>query len=149
MEYVMTTQVLLELSDSEYEQAQRLARTRRQAVADVVKLAMDKGLPLLEELEAFNASTPTDDDTISLQKTALRREKSAYIALHSELKAKYLGQHVAIYNEALVDVDADFGALYERVRSRFPDQVVLMTQVNQEPVETIRVRSPRLTPLRN
>lgn len=145
----MTTQVLLELSDREYEQAQRLAHTRQQDVAEVVKLAMDKGLPLLEEFRAGNAMNPADNAAISQQKAALRREKSAYIKLHSKLKEKYFGQYVAIYGEAMVDVDPDFGTLYERVRSRFPDQVVLMTQVNNEPVETIIVRSPRLAPIRN
>jgi hypothetical protein len=149
MEYLMTTQVLLELSDREYEQAQRLAHTWQQDVAAVLKLAMGKGLPLLEESGTLTTIKPADDAAIAQQKAALRREKVAYFQLHSELKKKYLGQYVAIYNEAMVDVDPDFGTLYERVRSRFPDQVILMTQVNNEPVETIMVRSPRLVPIRN
>lgn len=67
-----------------------------------------------------------------------------YQAMHAELKTKYLNQHVAIHDGQLVDVDTDVNALLRRVRERFGDTPVLITQVEEEPVREYVIRSPRL-----
>jgi hypothetical protein len=67
-----------------------------------------------------------------------------YQAMHVELKAKYLDQHVAIHNGQVVDVDPDVTLLLRRVRSRFGDTPVLITQIEDEPIREYVIRSPRL-----
>jgi hypothetical protein len=67
-----------------------------------------------------------------------------YQAMHAELKAKYLNQHVAIHDGQLVDVDPDVTLLLHRIRDRFGDTPVLITQVEEEPIKEFVIRSPRL-----
>jgi hypothetical protein len=73
----------------------------------------------------------------------MQREMAAYIALHPELKENFLGKSVAIYQGQLVDVDDDYGELYKRIRSKYPDVFVWLTTVREEPIRTIHMRSPR------
>ena len=65
----------------------------------------------------------------------IRAEFEKYRAMHGELKAKYLGQHVAIHDGQVVDHDADPTALVQRVRVRFGRIPVLVTQVEEESVQ--------------
>lgn len=131
----MTT-VVLDLPDKVYERAQHLAQVRQQAVNELLAKVLDDALPLTE-LE-------TEVDDWSAEDAALEREMQAYIAMHPQLKEKYLGQHVAVYGGKLIDHDQDFDALYERVRKQYPDEVVWISTVKAEPIETIYIRSPRL-----
>lgn len=132
----MTAQVLVTLPDSVYERVQRFAEAHQQGIAEAIAEYLDSTLP---REEAIVSSAKQGRHSI-----ALRREKAAYIAMHAILKEQYLGRYVAFYGGNLIDTDKDYGALYERVRSRYPDEVVLVTQVQEEPVKTIHVRSPRL-----
>ncbi len=131
----MTT-VVLDLPDKVYERAQHLAQVRQQAVNELLAKVLDDALPLTE-LE-------TEVDDWSAEDAALEREMQAYIAMHPQLKEKYLGQHVAVYGGKLIDHDQDFDALYERVRKQYPDEVVWISTVKAEPIEIIYIRSPRL-----
>jgi len=74
----------------------------------------------------------------------LRREQEAYRAMHAELKQKYLGESVAIYNGELIDHDADALALLRRVRQRFGSAPVLFCEVEAQPEREYVIRSPRL-----
>jgi hypothetical protein len=74
----------------------------------------------------------------------LRREQEAYRAMHAELKQKYLGQSVAIYNGELVDHDADALALLRRIRQQFGSAPVLFCEVEDKPDKEYVIRSPRL-----
>ncbi len=74
----------------------------------------------------------------------IRREFECYQAMHTELKAKYLGQHVAIHEGRLVDHDADVGTLAKRVRQRFGRTPILITQVEESPVQEYVFHSTRL-----
>lgn len=74
----------------------------------------------------------------------LARETAAYQAQHAALVAQYLGQHVAIFNGACVDHDADPVALARRVRQAFGHAPVLVTQVLADVDPDIVLRSPRL-----
>jgi hypothetical protein len=131
----LPTQVTLTLPEPLYERAEQLARLRQQDVAAVLKDVLDDTLPpVTAEAELFDLSESDD---------ALDREMVAYIAMHPMLKEKYFGKHVAVYGGQLIDYDEDFEALYERVRKRYPDQIVWMSTVKDEPIETIYVRSPR------
>lgn len=72
----------------------------------------------------------------------IQDEIRAYIALHSELKEKYLGEWVAIYEHQLVDHDPETIELYRRVRVKYGNAPVLIRQVEPEPDAVIRVRTP-------
>ena len=62
------------------------------------------------------------------------------------IKNKYLGQHIAILNGQLIDVDEDYGALYERIDAQYPDRFVWMAAVEDEPMPTLVFRSPDSLP---
>ncbi|MCP4359635.1 MAG: hypothetical protein GY796_16635 [Chloroflexi bacterium] len=78
------------------------------------------------------------------RQTAIKREEAAYQTMYKELYAKYPGEHVAIYQEGLVDHDEDGSKLYKRVRQKYPGKFVLITPVSLEAEETYRILSPRL-----
>lgn len=74
----------------------------------------------------------------------IRAEFESYQAMHAELKAKYLGQHVAIHNGQLVDHDVDSTALVKRIHQQYGRNPILVTQVHEQPVREFVIRSPRL-----
>ncbi len=79
-----------------------------------------------------------------VRREKLRVEFEHYQAMHAELKPSYFGQHVAIHEGKLVDHDLDPAALVRRVRERFGRIPVLITQVEDEPIQEYVIRSPRL-----
>ncbi len=78
------------------------------------------------------------------REASLLREQEAYVSIHAELKRKYLGQHVAIYNQELVDHDLDAMALVRRIRRRFGNAPVLFCEVEEQTEREYVIRSPRL-----
>ncbi len=129
----MIEQMTISIPQTVYRRARDLARRRNRSVDDVVVELLDDVLPPDENVEV-------DDD----EETAVKREMEAYIALHPMLKEKYLGQHVAIYGRELIDVDEDYGALYQRIDAQYPDQFVWLATVAEEAMPTLSFRSPRL-----
>ncbi len=133
----MAMQITLTISERLYERANRLAQLHQQGVAEAIADYLNDHLPAVEmATEAIAIQT--------LHTAKLEQEKMAYIKLHPLLKEKHLGQHVAIYQGKLIDHDRDYGALYERIRQQYPREVIWLATVKEEPIETIRVRSPRL-----
>ena len=132
----MTAQILVTLPDKVYQRVQWLAQARQQDVAEAIAEYLDATLPVAEPSRQAVA-------TIAGQKAVLAREKAAYIKMYPMLKEKYFGQHVAIYQGELIDSDTDYGQLYERIRERYPKEIVWLATVTEEPIETIIVRSPR------
>ncbi|MDQ3249496.1 MAG: DUF5678 domain-containing protein [Chloroflexota bacterium] len=132
----MAMQITLTISERLYERASRLAQLRQQDVAEAIADYLDDHLPVAEMDTAVTASQP-------LHPSSLEQEKIAYIKMHTRLKEQHLGQHVAIYQGKLIDYDSDYGALYERIRQRYPREIVWLATVKEEPIETIHVRSPR------
>ena len=63
--------------------------------------------------------------------------------MHSELWEKYPHQYVAIFQGEVVDHDQDELALLKRRNEKYPDDIVLIRQVLQEPERTIVICSPR------
>lgn len=51
------------------------------------------------------------------------REATAFLAMHAQLLREYKGKFVAIYQEAVVDVDEDDKALYRRMINKYGDDV--------------------------
>lgn len=124
----------VDISEKLYARARRVAQTRHQGVNELIATILDENLPPLvtvaEEEEELNA--------------AADQEMDAYVAMHPELKARFLGKHVAIYGGQLVDMDDDYEALYLRIDKKYPDQYVWLTTVREEPIPTLTFRSPRI-----
>jgi len=74
----------------------------------------------------------------------IHAEFEKYRALYSELKAKYLGQHIALHDGQVVDHDADPTALVQRVRQRFGRLPILFTQVEEAPIQEYTLHSTHL-----
>ncbi len=74
----------------------------------------------------------------------MQQEIAAYHQMHPALLLKYKGAQVAIHQGQLVDFDSDLLSLFLRIRERYPDEVVLIRQVYDEPEKVYVVRSPRL-----
>lgn len=74
----------------------------------------------------------------------LDAEIKAFERMHPDLRAKYVGQFVAIHQGQVVDTDPDFEQLFTRIQSRFGDQTVLIREVGPTPDEEWHFRSPRL-----
>jgi|694.fasta_scaffold66317_5 hypothetical protein len=83
--------------------------------------------------------------SIDQAEPAAEAEMQAYLTMHPWLKEHYLGKHVAIYHGQLVDMDEDFDALFDRIDQAQPNQFVWISKVDDEPIETFIIRSPRFT----
>lgn len=105
------------IPDSLLERARQIARRQDRQVQEVVAEALEQGLPLLE-----TASVPD----------ALEREADAFDAMHTAWRQQYPGEYIAVYQGQLVDHDLSFGALLERIESRYPEERVLIRPVRDE-----------------
>ncbi|MBK7216577.1 MAG: hypothetical protein IPH95_05770 [Candidatus Promineofilum sp.] len=85
-----------------------------------------------------------DPFPIDPRRPAMLREIEAYHRLHPELRERYKGQYVAIFQGQLVDHDQDAEVLLERTLARFPDEIVLQRRVEDTPEVILQFRSPRL-----
>lgn len=130
----MTEYINVSISQTLYRRARKLAHARNKPVDDVLAEVLNEALPVNDELDLVN------------EDAAIEREMQAYITMHAALKEKYFGQHVAILGGQLIDVDADYDALYSRIDAQYPDQFVWLTEVEEEPVPTLVFRSPRFEP---
>ena len=92
--------------------------------------------------------TPSLSQPTAMESTdrdaAVEREAQAFRRLHASLLEEHKGQYVAIYQEKLVDYDADQVALYLRIDEKYPDEFVMITPVNEEVEEVFHFRSPRI-----
>ena len=129
----MTQNVNVTLSDRVYRRLKQWSEARQQDIGDAIADFLLENLPDNDIL----AIPPAESDA------QVEREKAAYIRLHSQLKEQYAGQYVAIHGGELVDQDSDYGALFERIDDRYPDDFVWLTRVEDEPIGTIQFRSPR------
>ncbi len=75
------------------------------------------------------------------------REEAAFYRMHADLWQKYPGEYVAVYNEEVVDHDADQVALYLRVKACYLGQFVWIAPVRETAVEEYVMCSPRFVEL--
>lgn len=74
-----------------------------------------------------------------LDRRKISEESQIYRQHHADLKTRYLGQFVAMYDGQVVDHDKEIVALRQRVRQRFGWKPVLIMLV-EEDVERVFVR---------
>jgi len=125
----MSTEILLTVPDDIYDQVAQAADKLERNVADL----------LLETITCIFAPPPIDP-----KRAQMNRNVAAYQALHAQLVKNYLGRYVAIYQGQLVDHDTDPIILLQRVRAKYPDQVVLRRKVEPVAEREITVRHPRI-----
>jgi hypothetical protein len=130
----MATQITLTIPDDLYLRAQKLASLRHENVHTVLVNELANSMARVDTSEQASETTPS---------ATVAREKTAYYAMHAQLWAQYPGQHVAIYKGKLVDYDQDGVALSRRIYAEYPNDFVLITQVEQRAERTLRFRSPR------
>lgn len=128
----MTVKVQLEINDELYRQAEALARVTQRSVTTVLAEAI-----MLEDAIAEPMAE------MDLPEESMERERSAFLVLHDQLKKRYLGQYVAIFDQQVVDHDAELKLLYQRIRQKYPDEFVLIRRVEANPEPVYHFRSPR------
>lgn len=77
------------------------------------------------------------------QAAVIDQEQRAFESQHSELLQQYRGCYIAMVDGQVIDNDLDRMALRRRIRQRYGEAPVLITLVDEEPIQTVRVRSPR------
>jgi hypothetical protein len=106
--------------------------------------AVQLSLEAWQEIETLLQQLIAQPTTADAHDLALQKEMLAFERLHPLLYPQYANQFVAIHQGQLVDADVDVTQLYVRIEEKFPTETVLITPVNEEIVETISFRSPRL-----
>lgn len=129
----MTQNINVPLSDRTYRHIKRWAEARQQDMGDAIAEFLVENLPGSDT----RSIPPAETDSL------VEQEKAAYLQLYPQLKVEYAGKYVAIYNGQLVDYDADYGVLFERIDDLYPDTFVWLTRVEDESIGTIVFRSPR------
>ncbi len=128
----MAEQLTVTLPDNVLKQIEKQAQAENRLVNELV----------VDVLQNSFAPMPENPE-----QEAMDREMAAYQNLHPNLLAQYKGQFVAVYRGQVVDNDSNQLALVKRRLKKYPNETVLITQVRQEPVRTLRIRSPRLVRL--
>lgn len=125
----MSTQVLLTVPDDLYRQVEKVADAASRNIPDL----------LLDTITRSFAPFPVDRTRSEMLENA-----AAYRSLHGQLVKHYLGQFVAIHAGQLVDHDPDPVALLQRVRTQYPNRVVLRRLVELTVERELRIRHPRI-----
>jgi len=125
----MSVQVVLNIPEDVYQQAESLAQATNQ----------DRSEILADAIVLDKPARP-----LSPKQRAMASEQAAYQALHPKLLAESKSKFVAIYGGRMVDQDQDQTTLLLRIREHYMGAVVLVTQVLPEAEENYTFRSPRL-----
>ncbi len=126
----MSQSIIITLPDNVYRRVQNLARETQRDISELVTERV---------INSFAGYTfPADPD-----RPKMLRERAAYEEMHTSLLPDYLGQYVALYRGELIDSDTDVVILNERVRAKYPDELIMITKVEQKPQRTVDLRSPR------
>ena len=135
----MSSHVTLRIPDNLFTRAKRLTQGQKGKSTDELVDVLDQILASVAE-----TASEIDDDAWLDEDPAVTREMQAYLALHPMLKKTHFGKHVAIYNEKLIDADADYDTLTRRIDAQYPDRFVWIATVSEDPIQTFVLRSPRL-----
>lgn len=128
------TLVTLSLPEKTYQRVKQWADWQQQEVSEAIADYLTNTLPEIET-DIVPAAQPDE---------AVEREEAAYIRLHPQLKKTHLNKYVAIYHGQLVDEDANYGALLERIDVAYPNLFVWMIKVENQPIKTLSMPSFRL-----
>ena len=110
-------------------------------------------LPIVEDA-AESKPLPNDSDSpprrpafhVARPGDAMSQEVKAFETQFEQLKEQYFGQYIAMFQGEVVDHDDDREALLARINRHYPNDQVLMRQVQAELSGKIRIRPPPLLP---
>ena len=125
----MSIQVVLDVPDEINEQVEKLAVTTERDIADV----------LLETIARTFSPFPVNPN-----RSVMNQNVETYRELHAELVMTHLGQFVAICDGRLIDHDPDPVSLLQRIRTQYPEKVVLRRKVESVPEHQLQIRHPRI-----
>jgi hypothetical protein len=125
----MTTQILLSVPDTVYQQAEQIAQEEARPVGDVLNDAL---------VQVFSAVH------VSEERTLMQAQEAAFRTMHSELLHQFMGQHIAFCDGEVLDHDVDRIALLNRLDRDYPDRLVLVKQVLAEPERIFYIPSNRM-----
>lgn len=131
----MSIEVNIVLSEPTYGLYEQFAQERHQGIAEAIAEYLVQNPPVFSEERTTPAASTIE--------TAIGQEKQAYLHMHKQLWEQYAHQYVAIKGGQLVDHDADKLALYTRIEQRYPNQFVLVRQVEATPERTYTFHSLR------
>lgn len=77
-----------------------------------------------------------------IDRETIRSEVEAFRRMHSALVQQFLHQWVAIHRGEVVDSDADFQSLHQRIRDRYGRFPVLLRRVEPEIEREMLFRTP-------
>jgi hypothetical protein len=97
-----------------------------------------------QEYALQSDTLPGSANTETTGDTRISAEATAWYTRSDADRAPYLGQYVAVLNGQVVDHDADQGALFIRIRRRYPNTPVLITEAEARRPREFVIRSPRL-----
>ncbi len=119
---------------------------------ETIQVTLDS--KLVEELRQTTAQQGVSVESVvadlaqqylrEVREKKLQKESEHYLAMHTQLKEKYLGQHIAIHEGQLVDHDSDVTALIKRLRQRYGRTPIFVAQIDEKPIREFVIRSPRL-----
>lgn len=124
----MSKQLLLTLPDDLYADLSQVAASESRALSDVI----------IERL-----TPPHSGFYVHPQRAKMQEEIAAYHKLHPQLVKTHFGKTVAVHGGQVVDFDDDPVALLQRIKRRFPSEIVLRRLVEAFPERELRVRSFR------
>ena len=106
---------------------------------------------LARQIENLSGKEPADaqifvEKAVRAYLSQVRREKiqaetEAFNAQYEQLRAKYLGEYVAVHQGEVIDHDADLRTLHLRVYEQLGHTAVLLKQVTQEPDRELTFRT--------
>jgi len=67
-----------------------------------------------------------------LDRRKISVETKIYHPQHAKLKVKYFGQYIATHQGKVVDNDADFQTLYQRIQQKFGRTAIMITLVEEK-----------------
>lgn len=125
----MDDQVTIQILQTTYHKAERLAHRRHRSLNSVLDEA-------IELAEAAFAQQSHEEQQMEL-------EEAAFESMQDELIASHNNEYVAIYRGKLIDSDPSEQALLVRLNRDYPNDIVLMRKVTMEPESELYFRSPK------
>ena len=115
--------------------SQIIESTRSVHDADGYQVAVMLDMDVWYEIIRLLRQNPECADEETDEQKQMWLEEMAYRRMHPELLPKYKGKFVAIHQGKLVDHDTDIMTLYLRVHDKYPNQVILITEVKKQAQE--------------
>jgi hypothetical protein len=89
-------------------------------------------------------STPLSALHQNKRQAEMLAQTAVFEARLEELQQTHLGEYVAFHQGELVDHDTDHRQLVQRIKARYPQEVVLIRQVTPQAQPPLHLGSPRL-----